>query len=494
MNELKTLARKHAIIKGILHHIEWDQETFMPEGGAESRADQIQWLAGHLHNAATSDEYKNALNKLIDIQTGTVKIDCSDSEKAALREWRKDFVKDTAIPLAFVEEFSALTSRALEAWKIARKENDFSKFEPFLEKIVEMNKRKAEFLGYSKSPYDALLDVYEPGLTADKVEKVFSLLKEKMPDFVRKIKNKPCHLSMRGPYSEQDQLHLSQEILKRMGYDFKHGRIDISTHPFSTSEHPTDCRVTTRLDKNDPISNILTTMHEGGHALYEMGLPAEHFGSPLAESVSLGIHESQSRFWETRIGLSLPFWKGFLPTLQKSLKGLENATPEEVYNFVNKVEPSFIRVESDEVTYPLHVILRFEIEKDLIEGKLKAADVPKRWNELMHKYLGVTPPDDAKGCLQDIHWSMGSFGYFPTYALGTMYSAQLFEKFEETFPDWSERVENGDLLFIKKWLNENIHRYGRQYSPEELLKKATGKEFSSEPFLRYIENKYINAG
>jgi carboxypeptidase Taq len=277
-----------------------------------------------------------------------------------------------------------------------------------------------------------------------------------------------------------------------MGYELDKGRLDLSAHPFSMSAHPTDSRVTTRIHASSIFSSISTVLHEGGHSLYEMNLPEEHFGSPLGEAISMAVHESQSRWWETLIGLSLPFWKHYLPILKEAYPGkLDQITLEQFYRAINKVEPSPIRVEADEVTYPLHVILRFEMESALIEGSLAIRDIPALWNQKMETYLGITPKDNREGCLQDVHWSMGGFGYFPSYALGNMYAAHLFTAFRKSHPDWESKIAKGELLFIKEWLKNNVHTHGRHYNSQDLLLKVTGKPFTEEAYLTYLKDKYL---
>ena len=347
-------------------------------------------------------------------------------------------------------------------------------------------------MGYSAHPYDALLDDYEPGITTAEIASLFSRLQKRITSLVKTLAKKPVDDTfLHGTFDPAKQIAFGKIILHDMGYSMENGRLDLSSHPFSSSCHPTDSRITTRIHPTSLISNISVILHEGGHSLYEMNLPAEDYGSPLCEAISLGMHESQSRFWETRIGQSKAFWKHYLPLLQKTFKGkLDKVSLDQFFKAVNKVEPSMIRVEADEVTYSLHVIIRFELEKALIEGTLAIRDLPEAWRGKMKEYLGIIPKNDAEGCLQDIHWSMGAFGYFPTYTLGNLYAAHLFEGFEKDHPQWEKRVEKGDLLFIKDWLGDNVHRYGRQYGSKELLKKATGKEFSEKAYVNYLERKY----
>ena len=481
MKTLKELSHKASVLRGVEYVLGWDQETYMPPGAAEARAEQIKLIASLIHQTKTSKEYKRALSSLIDLKTGGfLSKGLSKADQAALREWRRDYLKDSKLPTSFVEEFSKLTSIAQEVWKKARKENAFHIFAPYLEKIVQMARKKADLLGYRDHPYDALLDLYEPELTTKLVEKTFDEVQRSIVPLIQKAPKLKSQYKKKMGVSEQ--LALSRVLLEKMGYDFNHGRIDLSTHPFSTAPHPTDSRITTRIHENDPLSNILTTMHEAGHALYEMGLPHNQWGTPLGEYASMAVHESQSRFWETRIGLSRPFWELMAPEFK--------APAELLFRDVNLITPSFIRVEADEATYPLHVILRFRLEKKLIEGSLKVKDLPDIWREQMQSLLGITPPSDTLGCLQDIHWSMGAFGYFPTYLLGTLYASHLFEAFAKKHPDWESRVRKGELTFITAWLKNSVHRHGRTYPPLQLIERAAGKPFSPKAFLTYLHTKY----
>jgi len=465
----------------------------MPKEAAEIRGDQLQILAGIIHREKTGKKFVNALAKLVDLKTGKVLSKALDArQKAALREWHRDWRIDHALPAKFVEEFAKLSSQSMDVWKNARKANSFQQFAPFLEKIIAMNRRKAEYIGYKDAPYDALLDLFEPSVTTKTITPLFEKLKKFLVDKVKKIKAEPeiDDKILCGKFDHDKQMAFARRVLEDMGYDFNKGRLDLSAHPFSSSIHPYDSRITTRLTSDSILSNVSTSLHEGGHSLYEMGLPVDDYGTPLSEAISYGIHESQSRWWETRIGLSKPFWERYLPLLKKEFPALGKVSLDAFYRAANKVEPSMIRVESDEVTYSLHVILRYEMEEALIHGKLKVREVPEAWNAKMKQYLGVTPKTNAEGCLQDVHWSMGAFGYFPSYTLGNLYAAQFFEAFAKHNPDWEKKVAKGDLLFIKDWLNKHIHQYGKQFSSQELLKKVTGKDFTVEPYLNYIESKY----
>jgi carboxypeptidase Taq len=488
------LSKHTRILQGVSSLLDWDQETYMPPSGASIRSEQLKALAGIIHREKTGRSFSNALAKLVDIKTGKILAeDLSPPQMAALREWRRDYLQDTALPAKFVEDFAKVTSQSILAWRSAKQENAFSKFAPYLDKIVKMCRQKADLLGYKEHPYDALLDQYEPDMTTKSVETLFSHLRTHLTPLIKKIQaaKQVDNQFLHGSWDKEKQIAFGHRLLQSMGYDMNRGRLDFSSHPFSSACHPSDSRITTRLHPTSLFSNFSVILHEAGHGLYEMGLPEDNYGSPLGESRSLGIHESQSRWWETRIGQGKPFWQYFLPLLKETFKEqLDHVTLDELYLGINKVEPSFIRVEADELTYPLHVILRFEIEKALIDGSLNIREVPEAWNAKMNEYLGILPKDNAEGCLQDIHWSMGGIGYFPTYTLGNLYAAHLFEGFAKDHPDWEIRVASGDLAFIKLWLHDKIYQHGRCFTSQELLKNATGKPFSAEPYLHYLTNKY----
>lgn len=492
--QLHQQSRQTRILIGISRHLDWDQETYMPPGAAAIRGEQQKTLAGLIHTEYTSKKFSNQLGKLIDLKTGKIlgkKL--TAPQEAALHQWRRDFTKAKALPKSFVEQLALLQSQSILAWRQAKKDNSFKSFAPFLEKLVGMVRKKADYLGFDDHPYDALLDEYEPGATTKAITKEFGALRKSIVELLKKINStKQVDDSfIHGNFDHDKQISFSKQILQDMGYGSEFGRLDFSSHPFSSASHPTDSRITTRLHSTSLLSCISVVLHEGGHALYEMGLPVEQYGTPLGDALSLGMHESQSRWWETRIGQSQPFWQHYLPKLKKHFDGsLNKVTFDKFYQAINKVEPSLIRVEADEVTYSLHVILRFELEKALIKGSLKIKDIPHAWNAKMKELLGLTPPTDREGCLQDIHWSMGAFGYFPTYTLGNLYASHLFAAFAKKHPDWEKKVASGDLLFIGKWLKENVHQYGRQYTSLELLKKATGKPFSADAFINYLNQKY----
>jgi carboxypeptidase Taq len=483
-----------SILGGIQHLLDWDQETYMPPAASGIRSEQLKILAGLIHKSRTSPAFAKALSKLIDLKSGKILVkDLTSPQKVAVQVWRRDYLKDTCLPASFVEEMAQLSSQAVVAWRAAKAQESFHTFAPYLDKIIYMNRKKADYLGYDNHPYDALMDLFEPGAKTAEISPLFTSLRKSITTLLTKIKaaKQIDDRFLFGKFEKNKQMEFGHMLMEAVGYDQTKGRLDISTHPFSCSIHPTDSRITSRIHPQSLMGHLSAVMHECGHSLYEMGLPEEHYGSPLGQAISLGMHESQSRWWETRIGQSKSFWEHFLPLLKKTFpKQLDNVKLEAFYKAVNKVEPSFIRVEADEVTYSLHVILRFELEKALIEGSLSVREIPEAWNAQMQELLGITPSNYAEGCLQDIHWSMGALGYFPTYTLGNLYAAHLFAAFEKEHPDWEKRVAKGELLFIKEWLNHHVHHYGRQYNSKELLKHVTGKEFSTDAYSAYLNKKY----
>lgn len=486
MNTFKTLhtiGKKAAHLNGVIHLLDWDQETYLPPEGAGPRSEQVALISSMRHDLLTSETYRQSLESF---EPDT------DNEKACKREWMLDFKQAIALPTAFVENFAKTTSEAIEIWKEARQKSDFSLFAPALKKVVSLSRQKAEYLGYKETPYDALLDLYEPDSTASSIQILFNDLKKEIIPLLKSIK-KGADKKLTGHFGQEEQLAFSRKIAEKMGFSFKSGRLDLTTHPFCTSLHPQDNRITTRVYTEEPISCLMGVIHETGHALYDAGLPVEWFGTPLGEYISMGMQESQSRFWETRIGQSRPFWKGFYPELKKTFSlQLQDISEEEFYQILNRVEPTFIRVEADEVTYPLHVILRFEIEKALINDLLPVEEIPALWNKKMEEYLGIVPPNDKLGCLQDVHWSMGGIGYFPTYTLGNMYAAILFDSFAKDHPDWEKRVGAGDLSFINDWQKRSVYQYGRKYRSKDLLEKISHTPFSAKPYIDYLKDKYQN--
>ncbi len=474
--------------------LEWDQETYMPKRAIENRSSQVELIASLQHKERTSKAYTDALSALIDLETATIlDPNLSKEQQAAVREWRRDYIQAVKLPTSFVEEFANASSAATHAWIDAKESNDFKSFQPHLEKVVELCRKKTEILGYDNHPYDALIDCFEPTMTTKELTTLFERLKVPLTVLLKKIQTKkePNDAFLHKTCPRETQLAFGKSILKNMGFENSFSRLDESVHPMCIPIHPDDTRMTTRVYPDQMLVNLLSCIHEGGHGLYHSNLPKEHFGTPLGEAASLGIDESQSRTWETTIGRSLPFWQHYFPLLQKTYpEHLSSVRLEDFYKAINIVKPTMIRTDSDEVTYNLHIMIRFEMEKALIEGAVAVSDIPDLWNEKMRSYLGIVPKAHSEGCLQDIHWSLGAIGYFPTYTLGNLYAAQFFEVFAKEHPDWKERVAHGELTFIADWQKEKIHRFGRQYLPEDLCEKITGSRLSEKPFVQYLENKY----
>ena len=411
-----------------------------------------------------------------------------------LRETWRDFSRAQKLPSAFVIRLSRECSLAQQAWVTAREESRFSKFLPSLRTIISLKREEADYLGYRNSPYDALLDTYEPGATIGQLAPLFTELRERLVVLLRKVQASGVAVDdtcLHQRFDQAKQIEFGRLVLVAMGYDFERGRLDLSAHPFTTSFHPTDVRVTTRVFEKDLPSCLFSCIHEGGHGLYDQGLDPRYYGSPLGESVSLGIHESQSRLWENCVGRSRAFWHCFYPILQQTFPQQLATVPLDLfYAAINRASPSLIRVEADELTYNLHIMLRVEIEQALIENRVQPDDLPELWNEKMQSYLGIVPEQDAEGVLQDVHWSMGAFGYFPTYTLGNLYAVQFFEQAKQELPQLEEHIAAGQLVPLRRWLEQKIHRWGRMFTPDHLARRVTGKGVSPEPFLHYLEGKY----
>jgi len=491
IKELKKRLAEIYHLNSILQLAAWDQEVNMPPKVADARALSISHLAAVIHNKFVFIDSDGLLSKLVKALESK-KIKGSDAI-VVLETWRT-YNREKKLPESFVRKLSETCSKSQSIWAKARRENNFKLFLPWLKNIVDLKKQEAKYVGFKESPYDALLDVYEPGMTARETEKIFTDLKSFLIPFLKKIQSQNIKVKpdkMKGNFPIEAQKKWNIFLAESIGFDFEAGKMDVSTHPFASGLHPYDVRLTTRYKHDDIFYSIGSTIHETGHGLYEQGLPTKHFGTPLGESVSLGIHESQSRMWENIIGKSQPFWKYFYPKLQNEFPiPFKNLDLDEFYKIINQVNPSLIRTEADEVTYNLHVILRFEIEKGMIEGTIKLENLPQIWKSKMREYLGIEVKNDTSGVLQDVHWSMGNMGYFPTYALGNLYSAQFFTTMQHDIPDIYQKISKGKFGEINKWLRKNIHNYGKTYRAKDLVKKITGETLNSKYFKEYIENKY----
>lgn len=485
--ELKNYIGEMVELQAAVALAHWDARTYMPKQGVDARARVVGKLSRLAFERLVSPKFGELLAQAEKELAGA-----SEAEQAMVRMSKRDHERARAIPPEFYQKFVELCTKAEAVWEKAKAEANFALFKPYLGEIADMAREMAKMIGYKESPYDALLEEYEPGMTTHRVAEILGGLREKLVPFVRELleRGTPPPPIPSGKYRILSQKALCAEALQAIGYDFSAGRLDDSAHPFTIGLGPGDTRVTNRYHEAEPFSALFGALHEGGHALYDQGVPAELYWMGLSGGASFGIHESQSRFWENQLGRSLAFWEFFKPKLSRRFKVFARHKPEEIFRLVNKVEPSLIRVEADEVTYNLHICLRFELEVELLEGRLKVEELPARWNHAMKEYLGVVPPDDAKGVLQDVHWSSGSFGYFPSYALGNLYAAQFMETLSAEVPDLWNQVRQGRFQPILSWLRERIHRFGRMYFPEELCVKVTGAKLSPDPFLRYLREKY----
>jgi carboxypeptidase Taq len=480
------LSKETALMTSVCRLLEWDQETYMPQGAIEARSMQVEKLATLAHKMGTAPKFGKLLAQL---ETTDVPM----PRKAAVREWRRDYDLAKKLPSSFVKKWAKTTSTALHVWSEAKKNDRFKLFAPHLEKIVSLARKKADYLGFKDHPYDALLDNFEPGMNVQTLTPLFETLKGFLSGMVKKIGEQaaPDTGCLHGEFPSDKQLILAHEVLKAMGFDPLTSRLDQSVHPFCTGLHPLDTRMTTHIHADQFVPCLYGVIHEGGHGLYNNGLPPEQFGSPLGEQISLGIDESQSRMWETIVGRSLPFCRFLHPKLRATFPDqFDGVSVETLYHAINHVKPSLIRIHADELTYSLHIILRFEIEKALIEGSLKVKEIPEAWNEKMGTLFGITPPSDATGCLQDIHWSMGAIGYFPTYTLGNLYAAQFFHTFQTHHPDWKDQVAHGNLLPLREWLRQQIHCHGKTYTAAELCHRVTGAPLSPQPYIDYLTQKF----
>lgn len=491
ISELREKLQEIYHLGSALQVLHWDMEVFMPPKGAESRAKTISNISGILHEKFISKDFA-ALLKKAKLQLDAGKLD--DEESAIVRELWREYERQKKLPVAFVKEMAQICSEGHNVWIKAREKSDFNIFLPSLKKIVALKRREAQLVGYKKSPYDALLDTYEPYSTSEEISMIFEELKGFLVPFLKKIakaKGKVDPKILKGNFPIDRQKQFNEEVAKKIGFDFEAGRLDTSVHPFSTGFHPRDVRMTTRFKKDDLSYSFFSTIHETGHALYEQGLNADHFGTPIGEAISLGIHESQSRMWENMVAKSKNFWKYFFPKLQKQFsKPFAKVKSDDFYRAINFVRSSLIRTEADEVTYNLHIIMRFEIEKELIEGSIEVEDLPKIWNAKMKEYFGIKVPNDALGVLQDTHWSGGGIGYFPTYALGNLYAAQFYQTAKKDILNLEKKIASGEFGHLREWLREKIHIHGKMFSADGLVREVTGEPLTSQYFIDYLKEKY----
>jgi carboxypeptidase Taq len=479
--------RKIADIRYSAALLQWDQETYLPPKGATIRGQQIATLSEIAHQHFTEEKLGALLQEL------GGRDDLSVLEQMNVKRTWEDYSKQKKFTSVFVRELTEAVNKSFHSWLEARKANDFAVFAPDLSKLVTLKKKEAELLGYERHPYDALLNDFDKGSNVQLLDGVFNSIRQPLKDILDKIQSRPqvSNAFLNRHYPKDQQWAFGMQVLKDMGYDLQAGRQDISEHPFTTNFNSRDVRVTTRIDENDLGNMVWSCIHEGGHALYEQGLPDEQYGLPLGEAASLTIHESQSRLWENHVGRSKAFCVHYFPILQQYFpEQLKDVTVERFYQGINQVAPSFIRTEADEVTYHFHVMIRYELEKQLLSNALQPKDIPAYWNEHYEQYLGVKVPDDKKGCLQDVHWSHGSFGYFPTYSLGSFYAAQFYNTAGKTIQNLENQVQNGDTAALLQWLRSRVHRHGRLFTSEELSEQVSGEVLNIQYFLRYLLDKY----
>ncbi len=490
-NRLTELNRDIHDLNGVVSLLGWDQETYMPAKGLGMRARQIKTISSILHTRKTDAEIGRLLDAL---QSSSVDAQLTDLERACVREQRYDFERQRKLPVALVSRLAETTSLATEGWRQAREQSDFSIFLPHLEKVIDLLRQQAEAYGYAESPYDALIEDYERGMTAARIRPTFERLRTHLSKMIRAIADadiRPRKDVLHRHYDSLRQWEFGLRILKDMGFDFEAGRQDRSAHPFTSGTYSSDIRLTTRIDEHSLSSGLFSSMHEGGHGLYEQGFQEQHADTILAASPSLGLHESQSRLWENQVGRSMPFWRHYFPAAREIFpESLGDIGVEDFYRAINTVEPSLIRVEANEATYPLHIILRFEIEEGLITGAIAPKDLPEIWNAKMQELLGITPPDDARGVLQDIHWSHGLVGYFPTYAIGNLYAAQIFRQMRKDMPELESAIQEGKLIQVRDYLSRKIYAAGRTMLADDLIRSVCGEGLNEKPFLEYLAIKF----
>ena len=487
---LKTLLAEWYDLDKAAALLGWDQQTYMPVKGIDARGQQIGTLSKIAHQRITSDEVGRMLEEL---QPYAAQLHPDSDEARLVKVTQREYNKKTRVPPAMIAELAELTAAGFATWQVARAESNFALFQPQLEKIVDYRRRFAALFAPYDHIYDPLLDEYEPGMKTAQVQAIFSALRPQQVELIRSITASPQvdDSFLRQGFEEQKQWDFGVEVVTKFGYDWQRGRQDRAAHPFTTSFAIDDVRITTRFVQGYVGSALFSTMHETGHAFYELGFDRALYRTPLADRSSMAIHESQSRLWENLVGRSLPFWEHFYPRLQAYFPAqLGNVSLTSFYKGINRVEPSLIRVEADEATYNLHIMLRLELEIALMEGSLEVKDLPEAWNARMQEYLGLTPPNDALGVLQDIHWADGYIGYFSTYALGNLVSAQLWECVNADIPDLTGQIRSGRFDDLLGWLNEKIHRHGAKLEPQELVERVTGSGIDSAPYVRYLRTKY----
>jgi len=491
LSEFRDLVKKIKSYEEALAVMYWDLRTGAPKKGVETRSEVIGVLSTEMFKLSISSEMGSYLEELSQVDQFE---SLDEMNQKLVIECKKEYERSVKIPPEMYQEYVVLTSQAESIWEDAKRASDFAMFQPYLEKIVTFNQRFVELWGYEGHKYNTLLDMYEPGVTIDQLDEVFGELRKHTVPLVHNLKDDPKKLDtsfLKQQFDVSKQKEFSLFILKQLGYDFEAGRLDESEHPFATGLNPGDVRITTKFKPSDIAFALFGTIHECGHALYEQNISPNLIGTPLCNGASMGIHESQSRFWEIYIGSSLPFWKRYYRDLQQHFPlQLDGISVEQFYQAINQAQPSLIRIEADELTYNLHIMIRYELEKGLIGGDIQVADLPRLWNEKYEQYLGVTPSHDGEGVLQDVHWAGGAFGYFPSYSLGNMYGAQMIHTLRQQLPNLDTLVEQGDFRLIKEWLAEKVHRFGKLLTPAEIIQHVSGEELNPDYLIRHLKSKY----
>lgn len=490
LNQLKEILGEVMDLRNASAVLGWDQQTYMPQGGSDARGHQLGTLGKLAQIKFISDEVGQLLE---DLKAEFAGADPGSEDAALIRVTARDYAKAKSVPPEFIVESAIVTTKAFDAWMEARKKSDFSIFRPHLEKVVELTRKYVSFFPPADHPYDTLLDDFEPGMKTADVKVIFDGLRPKQVELLKQIAEAKQVKDnfLYDKYKEKKMDEFSVSIATQFGYDWKKGRQDRAPHPFCTTFSVNDVRITTRFEKQNPTAMLFSTMHETGHALYELGSKQEFDRTPLMGGASLAIHESQSRMWENMVGRSFAFWEHFYPEFKKLFPAqLDGVGLKAFYKAINKVEPSFIRVNADEATYNMHIMLRLELEIGMVEGTIAVKDLPEIWNTKMNEYLGITPANDAQGVLQDMHWSGGAIGYFSTYALGNLVSAQLWEKINADMPNLDDEIRKGKFDSLLGWLRTNLHVHGRKFDPQDLVQKITGSKIDSAAYVRYLTKKY----
>ena len=491
--KLKELKQTMSTLTDLGHALSlmgWDQETYMPPGGLETRGSALATISKMAQEIATDEKF----GKLIeDLEPWAADQDPDSDDARLIAVARRDFDLAVKVPPEMVAERAIMSSQANAAWREARQKSDYSIFEPFMEKIVDFSQRFADLFKPYDHPYDVLLDLFEPKMKTEDVKKIFADIRPKQVKLIEAVANadQVDDSVLYKFYPKNLQLEMGEEVVKALGYDFNRGRQDAVTHPFMTNLGYGDARITYRVDENFFNSYLFAIMHEAGHALYEQGIPKSLSRTSLYGASSLAIHESQSRLWENLVGRSMPFLEWYYPKIQERFpEQTKGVSLEAFYKSINKVKPSYIRVEADEATYNLHIMLRLEIEIGLLEGTITPSELPKVWNDLFEEYLGIRPKNDAEGCLQDVHWTFGYFGYFSTYALGNLVSAQLWEKINEDIPNLDDQIRTGKFDELLGWLNNKVHVHGAKFFPQDLVQRITGSKINGDAYIKYLEEKF----